>query len=136
MADPIKIEGLAEFTRNLKKLDSDLPKKLRVGLNDVAGVVIGDIRGIPTKSGKAKRSVKARSLASAVRIVGGSSRVPYYPWLDFGGRVGRGRSIVRPFRKEGRYIYASYYRNRPRFAELLEAALVDAVRSAGIEVES
>ena len=134
--DPIKIDGLAAFTRNLKKLDSDLPKALRMAFNSCADVVVNDARaGIPTKSGKAKASVKARSTATASRVIGGSRRVPYYPWLDFGGRVGKGRSVSRPFLKEGRYIYNAYFDNRARYAELVEAALLDVARQAGIEVD-
>ena len=36
----VRITGLAEFSRNLKKLDSDLPKALRVAMNDAANVVV------------------------------------------------------------------------------------------------
>ncbi|MGC4942142.1 HK97 gp10 family phage protein [Kribbella sp. DT2] len=136
MTDAIKVEGLAEFTKNLKKLDSDLPKALRVAFNGCADVVVNDARQkIPTKSGKAKASVKSRSTATASRIVGGSKRVPYYPWLDFGGRVGKNRSVNRPFIKHGRYIYDAYFDNRARYAELVEQALLDVARQAGIEVD-
>jgi hypothetical protein len=134
--DPIKIDGLADFTRNLKKLDTDLPKALRIAFNSCADVVVQDARqSIPTRSGKAKASVKARSTSTASRVVGGSTKVPYYPWLDFGGHVGRRRSIRRPFLKEGRYIYNAYFDNRARYAELVEQALLDVARQAGIEVD-
>lgn len=136
MTDAIKIEGLAAFTKNLKKLDSDLPKALRMAFNACADVVVTDARQkIPTRSGKAKASVKARSTATASRIVGGSKRVPYYPWLDFGGRVGKSGSIRRPFLKDGRYIYNAYFRNRERYAGLVEQSLLDVARQAGIEVD-
>ena len=136
MAEPIHVEGLREFSQALKRLDSDMPKVLRVGLNSVADLVVDQaMPRIPSRSGRARRSVKARSTRTAVRVVGGSARVPYYPWLDFGGRVGRGHAIKRPFLKEGRYIYRAYFDNRGRFGELLEDALVDVARQAGMEVE-
>lgn len=136
MTDPIKIDGLAEFSRNLKKLDSDLPKALRMAFNGAADLVVNEARPrIPTKSDKAKASVKARSTATASRVVGGSKRVPYYPWLDFGGKVGRGGSVHRPFLKDGRYIYRAYFDNRARYAALVEKALLDVARQAGIEVD-
>ena len=136
MAEPIKIEGLAEFSRNLKKLDRELPKALRMAFNAAADIVVQDARpGIPTKSGKAKGSVKARSTQTASRVVGGGTKVPYYPWLDFGGRVGKGKSIRRPFLKEGRYIYNAYFKNQKRYAELLEQGLLDVARQAGGEVD-
>lgn len=136
MADPVKIEGLAEFRANLKAMDAALPRGLRVAFNQAADIVVADARpGIPTRSGKAKASVKARSTQAYVRIVGGGARVPYYPWLDFGGRIGRNKSVRRPFYPEGRYIYKAFYRNRPRFVEILESSLVEVARGAGIEVE-
>ena len=133
MAEPIKIEGLREFTKNLKTLDSELPKAVRMAFNEAADIVVGSARPrIPTKSGKARASVKARSTRTAARVVGGSTRVPYYPWLDFGGHVGRNRSISRPFLKDGRYIYDAYFREKPRFVEAMEHGLITvAARAVG-----
>ena len=136
MAEAIAIDGLSQFVRNLKALDRETPKALRVAFNAAADVVVQDARGgIPTKSGRAKGSVKAKSTQTASRITGGGNRAPYYPWLDFGGRVGRNRSIKRPFLKEGRYIYRAYFANRAKYVELLEDALVDAAHRVGIEVD-
>ena len=135
-SEAIKIDGLSTFVKNLKKLDSDLPKALRVAFNAAADVVVQDARvGIPTKSGKAKASVKAKSTQTASRVVGGGNRAPYYPWLDFGGRVGRRHSVKRPFITHGRYIYNAYFDNQAKYAELLEKALLEAVQSAGVEVD-
>jgi hypothetical protein len=135
VAEPIRVEGLKEFSRNLKKLDGDLPKALRIALNEAADIVVSGARSrIPRRTGRASASVKARSTRTASRVVGGSNRVPYYPWLDFGGRVGKGKSVRRPFLKEGRYIYASYFANSDEFAKVLEEALLDVARQAGVEV--
>lgn len=136
MADAIRISGLNEFVRSLKQLDSDLPKVLRVAFNGAGEAIVNDARRqVPTRSGKARASVRATSTQKAFRITGGSKRVPYYPWLDFGGKVGRGRSVSRPFIREGRYIYASYFRHRDELAAGLEEALIDAARAAGVEVD-
>lgn len=138
MSEAIKVDGLAEFNRNLRKLRSDLPKALRVALNEAADVVVDEARpGIPTRSGRARRSVRKASTRTEVRVRGGGNRAPYYPWLDFGGRVGRGRSVVRPFKKEGRYIYDAYFRKRDsgEFQEVLSKALLGVAASAGVEVE-
>ena len=136
MTDAIKIDGLREFQRDLKKLDSDLPKALRVALNEAAEVVVSYARPrIPRVSGRAAASVKAKSTRTAVRVSGGGNRVPYFPFLDFGGRVGRRRSVRRPFLKEGRYIYAAYFSNQKEFAEVLEKALLNVAKQAGVEVD-
>lgn len=134
--EAIRVTGLAEFVRDLKRLDADLPKALRVAFNGCADIVVNDARSsIPSRSGKARSSVKARSTQAASRVVGGSKKVPYYPWLDFGGKVGRGRSVSRPFLKHGRYIYNAYFDNRNRYVELLEQSLLDVARQAGVEVD-
>jgi len=132
------IEGLDEFRKNLKKIDSDLPKVLRLALNEAANVVVDEAKPrIPTLTGKARASVKAKSSQREVRIQGGGRRAPYYPWLDFGGRVGRNDSVVRPFYSEGRYIYDAYYQKRDdgTFDKVLIAALVDVARQAGIQID-
>lgn len=132
----ISIDGLGVFVRNLKVIDSQLPKTLRVGLNQSAEVILDYARPrIPKRSGRAVRSLKARSTQNSVRIAAGGPRAVYYPWLDFGGHVGPGGSVARPFRKDGRYIYAAYFARRAEFAHILERALLDTVRAAGIEVD-
>jgi hypothetical protein len=136
MVEAIRVQGLSEFSRNLRRLDSDLPKALRIAFNQVADIVVADARtGIPTRTGKAKASVRARSTRTAARIVSGGRRAPYFPWLDFGGRVGRNRSVRRPFLSDGRYVYRAFYDNVDRLPDLLESALLDVVRQAGIEVD-
>ena len=136
MTDAVTITGLTEFTRNLKRLDSELPKALRIAFNGCADVVVNAAKPkVPTLTGKARGSVKARSTATASRVIGGGKKVPWYPWLDFGGRVGKHGSIVRPFIKHGRYIYDAYFDNRSRYVVLLEASLLDVARSAGVEID-
>ncbi len=138
MAEAIKIDGLSEFVRNLRKLDADLPKAMRVALNQAAEVVAGAARtGVPRRSGRAQGSIRVASTRTAVRVRAGGSRAPYYPWLDFGGRVGRKRSVKRPFLKEGRYLYDAYFAKREsgEFQDALSAALLDVASHAGIAVE-
>lgn len=135
MTDAVRVEGLAEFRRGLKAMDRDLPKALRLALNDAAEVIVDDARGgVPRRSGRAVGSVKARSTQTKARVSGGGSRAPYYPWLDFGGRVGRRKSVRRPFIEKGRYIYGAYFRRRGEFVDRLEERLVEVARGAGIEV--
>lgn len=134
--EPIKITGLAEFNRNLRKLDNDLPKALRLAHNEAAQLIVNWAQPrIPRKSGRAAGTLKAKSTRTESRVQGGSKRVPYYPWLDFGGKVGPKRSVKRPFIKEGRYIYPALSANYDRFAELLTEKLIDVARQAGVEIE-
>ncbi len=138
MTEAIEIEGLKKFSKDLKRLDNDLPKALRLALNDAANIIVDDAKPrIPSRSGKAKRSVKASSTRTKARVSGGGGRALYYPWLDFGGRVGRNRSIRRPFKKKGRYIYRSYFaaRDSGEFQDALNKNLIKVASSAGIEID-
>lgn len=137
MAEPIKIEGLNEFVRNLKKIDRDLPKMVRVAFNESADVVVADARPrVAKRSGRARGSVRSRSTQRFARVSGGGGRAPHYPWLDFGGRVGRRGTVRRPFLKEGRYIYRSYHDAvaSGEFERVMVKALLEVVESADIEV--
>lgn len=132
----ISVEGLAEFNRGLRKLDSDAPKGLRIALNEVAEFLVGKIQPqIPKRTGNAAKSLKARSTRTSARIAVGGRRAPYYPWLDFGGRTGRNRSVKRPFYKEGRYVYPTLRRERPEIERRLEGALIAVAIGAGLDVD-
>lgn len=135
--EPIKVDGLNEFVRNLRKLDSEVPKMLRVSLNAVAGLIVDDAKPrVPHRTGRAAGSIVARSTRTQARVKAGGRKAPYYPFLDFGGRVGRKRSVKRPFLADGRYLYGSYYDMRAsgKIDEALTKALLSAAASAGIEV--
>lgn len=130
----IKIKGLAEFNRTLRKLDKDLPKGLRLAHNEAANIVVDDAKPeVPRRTGHAASTVKAKSTRLQGRVVGGSARYPYYPWLDFGGSVGKNKSVKREFITEGRYIYPSYSENYDRVKEVLVQSLTDLARQAGLE---
>lgn len=132
---PIRVEGLKEFGRDLKKLDSDLPKALRLALNEAADVVVSDAKPrVPRRTGRAAGSMRVASTRTKVRVREGGNRAPYMPWLDFGGRVGIRRSVRRAFLKDGRYLYDSYFRNRDDMATVMEKALLNVARQAGVEV--
>lgn len=134
--DPIKIKGLIEFQRALKAVEDGAQKQLRVVFNAVAETVAGGARRrVPTKTGKAKASVKVASSQREAIVKAGGARVPYYPWLDFGGRVGINKSVSRPFVTGGRYLYPSYDASRASIGPALERGLVELVRDAGLEVD-
>jgi|SRR5689334_3043361 len=135
MSEAIKITGLSEFTRNLKRLDAEVPKLQRKALNDAAEIVLGYARPrIPHRSGRAAASLKAKSTQTAVRVAAGGTKAPYYPWLDFGGRVGRKKRTKRPFIGEGRYIFPALRAKREEFEAAVQAALVASAKAAGFEV--
>lgn len=134
--EPIKITGLAEFNRALRKISSDLPKELRAALNVGAQMVVDwAAPRVPTDSGKARRSLRASSTRTAAQVTGGGARVPYYPWLDFGGRVGKKRRVHRTFLPGGRYIYPGYDARKDELHEEVVRNLIDLAERAGLEAD-
>lgn len=141
VAEPVKIQGLRQFVKGLKDMDSDLAKAVRLAFNEAADIVADDARPrIPRRSGRARGSLKVASTQKLARVRAGGNRAPYYPWLDFGGQIGaragkaRGQRGRRPFLKDGRYVYRSYDRKRPEFIEAMRDGLVKVARDAGVEI--
>jgi hypothetical protein len=128
--------GLREFQRALKAMDADLPKQLRLVLNEAADVVLDYARPrVPTKTGRARSSLKARSSQREVRIAVGGTKAPYYPWLDFGGEgKRRGRPAARPFVRAGRYLYPGLAANHEQVTEIMSRGLTELAKSAGLDV--
>lgn len=134
--EPIRITGLRDFQTALKRMDGNTQKQLRVVFNDVAEDIAGDARRlIPTRSGRAAKSMKARSGQREAKIVAGGKTAPYYPWLDFGGSAGRGKKNKRQWIQAGRYLYPTYNRQRRHIQARLEEGLVDLARNAGVDVD-
>lgn len=152
--EPIKIVGLRELQRALKQMDGESQKKLRLVLNTIAETVAqGASRRVPTRTGRAKGSLRPQSSQREAKVVGGSKKASYYGWLEFGGTVGRGRvaggakkraggatggkagSVKRTWIASGRYIYPTYAANRDSIQTALARSLAELAREAGLEVK-
>ncbi len=134
--DPIKVDGLAAFNKALRQIDKDAPKQLRLVGNKAADIVAGGARPrVARVSGRAQRSIKASSTRTLSRVKGGGPKQPYYPWLEFGGRVGKKRSIRRRFIKGGRYIYPAYAAKRAYIQSQLTIGLTRLVEQQGWDVK-
>lgn len=136
MPDQIKIQGLNQAVRAFKRVDAEIPKALRVAFNAAADIVVETARPrVPTRTGRAKASIRSRSVRTAVRVQEGGAKAPYMPWLDFGGRTGRNHATVRPFIKEGRYVWWAFSQRREEVLQAAADAIADAAKAAGLEVE-
>lgn len=134
--DAIKVDGLAQFSRALKQIDKDAPKQLRLIGNQAADSVVGSAKPrVAQVSGRAQRSIKASSTRTLSRVKGGGPKQPYYPWLEFGGRVGRKKATMREFIKSGRYIYPAYAAKRDHVQNLLTVGLTKLASAQGWEVD-
>jgi hypothetical protein len=89
---------------------------------------------VPERTGRAAGSVRAASTQTGARVSGGSAAVPYYGWLDFGGSVGRKRSVHRPFLKTGRYIWRAFADHREEVETILRDELVKLAKENGWRV--
>lgn len=134
----ISMRGLDEFRAGLRKMDSALPREVQKAANKAAQLVVARTRPrIPTgpaRNGHVRSSLKVASSQRAVRVAYGGSRYPYAGWLDFGGRVGRKKSVKRQFIKQGRYVWKSYAEISPRVRAALDEALDDVARKSGISI--
>lgn len=132
MADDITISvlGLKEFRRELRAADAQLPRELRKVFNVASTVVRTDAAArVPKRSGALAGSIRARSTQSEGRVVMGKARVPYAGFIEFGGRVGKGRtgkgtgSVRRPFVPGGRYLYPAFLRHQVAVLAAMENGL-------------
>jgi hypothetical protein len=131
----IAVTGLAELNRNLRRVDAEAPKQLRIALNGAADLLVEKTRPeIPSRTGRARASLKARSTRTSARVAMGGTRARYLPWLDFGGRTGRNRSVVRDYRKQGRYLYPTLTKVRPQIEQALQDGIVAVAVGAGLDV--
>jgi hypothetical protein len=132
----IETAGLVQFQKALRQIDTDLPKQLRIVLNDAAGIIVDYTKAhIEVKSGRARGSVRAQSSQRKAAVAIGGARAPYVPWLDFGGEGRRrGRPAARPFIREGRYVYKGLRIHNQDITDLLAKGLTDLAAAAGLEV--
>jgi hypothetical protein len=132
----IETAGIKEFQAALRAIDADLPKRLRLVLNEAAGIIVDYSKAhIEVKSGRARGTIKARSSQRAAAVSIGGARARYVPWLDFGGegRI-KGRPAAREFIKEGRYVYRGLRLHNEDITTLLATGLTELASSAGLEV--
>lgn len=131
----INVVGLKEFQRGMRGIERGLGKGVRVALNQCAELVVDAARPeMPSITGAARASLRAQSTQTAARIAAGGPKAPYEPWLDFGGRVGRKKSVVRPFIQEGRYIYPTVARKRDEIQDTMLRALAMLAEENGVRV--
>ena len=129
--EAVHLSGFRELRRALAVAGNGLQPELRDGLKRAGDVVIRDARGhIPVLTGRARGSLRVVSRGARIEAVGGKGSVPYYPWLEFGGSVSKGR-VVRPRAPGGRYLYPAVERNTSRLAAEAELALDRVLKRAG-----
>lgn len=142
MSVEVRVTGLRELRRALKAAESvDDSRELTVGLKRAAEVVARDAQGrVPSRTGRARGSVRAVSGGSRAFVAGGKKAVPHYGWLDFGSRsprTGQPRSVG-PWANsgkgpaKGRFIYPALDAKRADVVRLVEDAVKEALNNLGL----
>lgn len=138
MRAEIRVEGLASLRRDLKRAEQiDDRNDLRDGLKAAADIVAREAKSrVPVRSGAARDAVRATAGGNTAYVVGGKAKVPYYGWLDFGGRnprTGNPRSVG-PWSgagggpSKGRFIYPALDAKEGEVVEAVEDAVSQALR--------
>jgi hypothetical protein len=132
----VRIKGLPELRRAFLQVEGGEKGALKSAFLPIAGRIAGSVSGkVPKLTGLAAASVKARATDRGASIAVGGQAVPYYPWLDFGGSVGRGDRIKRPYLPEGRYLYPTIRAARPEIEDAAGDAILGLAKRAGFEVK-
>lgn len=129
----VEIEGLKDIQKKLRDLDPMLAKELKDVNLSVADMVADIARArVPSVSGKARSTVKAKGEQRYAVIRAGGRKAPYYPWLDFGGARGDEQKRSRPFVQSGRYIYPTVGQQRNKIVREYVTMLGALLDKAGL----
>lgn len=141
MSAEIRVEGLAELRRALRKMEQiDDLGVLRDGLKKAAGIAADEAKRLASPfSSRAAASIRPVSGGNRAFVVGGKARLPWYGWGDFGSRTpvsGNPRSVGPWARSghgpsKGRWIYPAIENKERQVVGAVEDAVGQALRSAG-----
>ena len=138
----VEIPGLADLRSDLKGLPKDVKRAAEKEFEEVAEIVASAAaRRVPSRTGNAINTIRAKGTIGGGSIVAGGPDAPYYQWLDFGGRDPQtGNSIEEgPWRGSGagptggRFIYPAIKENARDILRAAEQAVDRAARKAGFK---
>lgn len=127
----IKVTGASEIAAALRIIADSLPNTLNTDIKEAVDYVLPKIRAkVPRLTGRASKSLHRRENM----LIGGGSEAPYYGWLDFGGRVGIRKSVVRSRPTNGRYIYPVITSERDGILEQTTKRILAQYEKRGLKV--
>ncbi len=125
MATPaVQVEGMREFLSELRKMDTQWPKEMRLANKEAATVALPGVRRlIPVRSGRLKKSLRVLATQRRASVaVGSQKRVPYAHPINFGW-PSRG---IQP----QEFMYRGLADSRPKIMKAYLAAVNRLVRRA------
>lgn len=125
---------MKELQAALRKVESKLPRELRIVFNEAAKHVAQRAAPqVPHRTGRLASMVKpASTQRQGIVAYTSPTRVPYAGFIEFGGAVGRNNSVKRPFIRRGRFLFPAAEAERNPVMRTLEKELGDLIRSAGL----
>lgn len=131
----VRVDGLDELRAALTGLSKGLDEALRGELLDQARKVAREASSrVPRQTGSARAALGAQIVDGVASVTADARRAPYFGWLEYGGRTGRGHRIVRAFVKDGRYIGRAVDGALGDIEAAAARAVIEAGRRADLEV--
>lgn len=129
-AKHVRAGQLSELRTALREVSDEIADVVHAELEDIAKTVAADARSrVPRNTGKAAATYRAEGAT-----VTWGTGVAYVPWLEFGGAVGRKKSIKRPYQRKGRYVYPAIAEHMADVEKRIDD-LIEAVTGGYLEVE-
>lgn len=136
MAQPhlrIEVDGLRALRAALREIDRGFARELGQAGKKAAEIVAAEARSkVPVRTGRARTSIRATA-GRGGSVRGGGARAEYFPWLEFGGAVGRNDSVYRPEVRGGRYLWPSLAEHRDEVVDVFADAVKDLTKRAGLQ---
>lgn len=132
----VTVTGLRDLSKAFKALDTDAVDAMKAALKAIAEGVAADVRSrVPRRSGRMAGSYVPRGSVKGASIAFAGTRAPYAPWIEFGGSVGKARSVRRPVVKGGRYLYPAIDDNMADVEQKVADAISDLTSKYGFRVD-
>lgn len=145
--EAIRVEGLAQFQRELRRVSSDFPRELRLANLEAAEVVATAARAKARSLGgvarKTEPSIKAAAEQRRAKVSFGGPKFPFAMGAEFGGgKYGPGNPTARggyttQFKAwrgndsgAGYFVFPEIRRTKDPFLEVYEKALFDLIERA------
>lgn len=118
----------------MRQVEQRLPRELRGAFNEAAKHVVRRAQPqVPVRTGRLAASIRPFSTQRTGRVAYGTlNQVPYAGFIEFGGNVGRGDSVKRPYRRQGRYLFPAAEQEREPVVRTLEEQLTALIRRSGL----
>jgi len=136
VVDRVEVEGLRELRARLNEAGEGFEKALPTAHRSIAQIVadaaadrVERVTKHPT--GRLEATIRGLGSQRDATVKGGSARVPYFGFIDFGGVLEpRGVPIERNFIREGRILYPAFAEKREDVRGAIEDSVNDVLRRA------